>query len=135
MVCTDNNRLVVEINQGCPRGFSFTINQKIYNYNTNEYDKQPIDLTGLTINIQIKKAPYYQLPTLINKNITEKEDVTQGQIVDPLNGKFTLQITKQESTFLNPGEYALMIYMIDQDTCTNLSSNKNDYAIYRVCYQ
>ena len=73
--------------------------------------------------------------SLIEKNITEVEDLTQGQITEPADGKFTLQITKDDSVKLNPGEYALVINMVDKDTLTHLSGDGNNYAIYRVCYQ
>lgn len=134
MVC-NSNRLVLEINQGCPRGFGFTLKQKVWNNDTNEYNMVPVDLTGLTINVQVKMAPYVTLPALIEKNITEVEDLTQGQITDATNGKFKLQITQEESVKLNPGEYALVINMVDKDTLIHLSGDGNNYAIYRVCYQ
>lgn len=134
MVC-NSDRLVLEINQGCPRGFGFTLKQKVWNNDTNEYNMVPVDLTGLTINVQVKMAPYVTLPALIEKNITEVEDLTQGQITDATNGKFKLQITQEESVKLNPGEYALVINMVDKDTLTHLSGDGNNYAIYRVCYQ
>lgn len=134
MVC-NSDRLVLEINQGCPRGFGFTLKQKVWNNDTNEYNMVPVDLTGLTINVQVKMAPYVTLPALIEKNITEVEDLTQGQITEPTKGKFTLQITQEDSVKLNPGEYALVINMVDKDTLTHLSGDGNNYAIYRVCYQ
>lgn len=134
MVC-NSDRLVLEINQGCPRGFGFTLKQKVWNNDTNEYNMVPVDLTGLTINVQVKMAPYVTLPALIEKNITEVEDLTQGQITEPTNGKFKLQITQEDSVKLNPGEYALVINMVDKDTLTHLSGDGNNYAIYRVCYQ
>lgn len=134
MVC-NSDRLVLEINQGCPRSFGFTLKQKVWNNVTNEYNMVPVDLTGLTINVQVKMAPYVTLPALIEKNITEVEDLTQGQITDATNGKFKLQITQEESVKLNPGEYALVINMVDKDTLTHLSGDGNNYAIYRVCYQ
>lgn len=134
MVC-NSDRLVLEINQGCPRGFGFTLKQKVWNNDTNKYNMVPVDLTGLTINVQVKMAPYITLPALIEKNITEVEDLTQGQITDATNGKFKLQITQEDSVKLNPGEYALVINMVDKDTLTHLSGDGNNYAIYRVCYQ
>lgn len=129
------DKIVLEVNQGCPRGFGFTLKMKVWNNETNEYDIVPVDLTGLTINVQIKMAPYVTLPALIEKNITEVEDLTQGQITDAINGKFTLQITQEESVKLNPGEYALIMNMVDKDTLTHLSGSGNNYGIYRVCYQ
>lgn len=129
------DKIVLEVNQGCPRGFGFTLKMKVWNNDTGEYDIVPVDLTGLTINVQIKMAPYVTLPSLIEKNITETDNATQGQITDATNGKFTLQITQEESVKLNPGEYALIINMVDKDTLTHLSGSGNNYGIYRVCYQ
>lgn len=128
-------RLVLQVNQGCPRGFGFTLQQKVYDSETDAYDIVPVDITGLTIHVQVKKAPYTKLPALIDKKITEDSEPEVGEITDPVDGKFTLQITKEESEKLIPGEYALVIDMVDQDTYTHLSGEGNNYAIYRVCYQ
>lgn len=128
-------RLVLQVNQGCPRGFGFTLHQRVYYSDTDSYNIVPVDLTGLTIQVQVKKAPYEKLPALIDKEITEDSDGEVGQITEPLNGKFTLQITEEESKALIPGEYALIINMVDKDTYTHLSGDGNNYAIYRVCYQ
>lgn len=128
------DKLVLEINQGCPRGFGFTIKQKIYN--EDEVTYTPLDLTGLEVEFLVKKAPYYKLPSLIEKYITEATDLADvGQITDASNGKFYVQITLQDSIKLPPGEYALMIRIIDKDTVSHLSGDGNNYAIYRVCYQ
>lgn len=132
MVC--NNKLVLEINQGCPRGFGFTLNQRVCNLETGEYDIKPLDLTGLTIVFQVKAAPYYALKALIDKEITENESV-DGYINNPQEGKFIVNITQEDSIKLPPKEYALMILLKDGDTTTHLSGDGNCYAIYRVCYQ
>lgn len=129
-----NEKLVVEVNQGCPRGYQFTINQRILN-NDCEYNITPLNLTGLTINVQIKKAPYYKLPALIEKNINESSDADTGFIENASEGRFVLQINKEDSIKLPPGEYSLLIQIIDQDTYTHLSGDGDNYAIYRVCYQ
>lgn len=128
------DKLVLEINQGCPRGYGFTIRQKVYNEDDITYS--PLDLTGLEVEFLVKKAPYYKLPNLIEKHITETTSlVDTGQITDGVNGQFYVQINQDESVKLPPGEYALMIRIIDKDTVSHLSGDGNNYAIYRVCYQ
>lgn len=129
------DKLILQVNEGCPRGFLFTIKQKIYNTNTGDYEIKPLDLTGLTIRVEIKKAPYYKLKPLIQKDITEQEQPEIGFIQDAVNGKFCLQINQDDSIMLPHGEYALMVTIIDGDTYTHLSGNGDNYAIYRVCYQ
>lgn len=129
------NKLVLEVNQGCPRGYAFTVRQKVYNDEGN-ITYNPLDLTGMTIEFLVKKAPYYKLPSLISKYITESSStIDTGQITDGANGQFMVQITQEESVKLPPGEYALIIRIIDKDTVNHLSGDGNNYAIYRVCYQ
>lgn len=129
------NKLVLEVNQGCPRGYAFTVNQRICNTD-GSYSTSPLDLTGMTIEFLVKKAPYYKLPSLIEKHITETSSLTDtGQITDSENGQFFIQINQDESVKLPPGEYALIIRIIDKDTVSHLSGDGNNYAIYRVCYQ
>lgn len=128
-------KLVMEVNQGCSRGFAFTIKQRTYN-NEGELQLVPLDLQGMEIEFLVKKSPYYKLPSLIEKHITETSSlVDTGQITDGLNGQFFVQITLEESTKLPPGEYALMMRIVDKDTVNHISGDGNNYAIYRVCYQ
>lgn len=129
------DKLVIEVNQGCPRGFAFTIKQKTYN-NEGDLELIPLDLQGMEIEFLVKKSPYYKLPSLIEKHITETSSlVDTGQITDGVNGQFFVQITLEESVKLPPGEYALMMRIIDKDTVNHISGDGNNYAIYRVCYQ
>lgn len=130
------DKLVLEINQGCPRGYAFTINQKVYGDDNTIYTLEPLDLTGMEIEFLVKKAPYYKLPSLISKMISETSSlVDTGQITDAKNGQFFVQITQEESIKLPVGEYALMMRIIDKDTVNHISGDGNNYAIYRVCYQ
>lgn len=129
------DKLVLEVNQGCPRGYAFTIKQKVCN-SDGSYNIVPLDLSGMTIEFLVKKAPYYKLPNLIAKYITESSSlVDMGQITDAKNGQFFVQITQEESVKLPPGEYALVIRIVDKDTVNHISGDGNNYAIYRVCYQ
>lgn len=125
MVC-HHDRMVVEVNQGCPRGFSFTLLQ----------DEQPMDLTNLTVLFQVKISPYFKLPSLIEKEVTEDSDrTTVGVITDPTQGVFQIQLTMEDTLKLPPDDYPLMITIVDKDTRTNISSDGNYNAVFRVCHQ
>lgn len=138
MSCNNGKHLVLEINQGCPRGYSFTINQTHYTLDEdgNEIGViEPLDLTGYTIEFRVKEAPYYKLKSLISKDITTTEDLTQGWISEPAEGKFQVQLTKEDTLKLPPKDYALCVYIKDKDTFTNISGDGNRFAIFRVCTQ
>lgn len=125
MACPDLDELVLEVKQGEARGFSFTINQ----------DSIPFDLTGWTVDVQIKNAPYYQIPCMVEKIITETSDLnTVGRIMNPTEGQFTLQINK-EDTLYPPFDYYLTIFLTDGTQNINISGDGNYKAIYRVCTQ
>lgn len=138
MSCNNGSHLVLEINQGCPRGYSFTINQKHSSIDEEGNEIQvltPLDITGYTVQFRVKEAPYYKLKDLIAKDITEVEDATKGVITNPTEGKFTVQITLEDTLKLPPNDYALCIYLKDEDTFTNISGDGNRFAIFRVCTQ
>lgn len=131
---TLDNRLVLEINQGCPRGFNFKLEQ-IDEDDTGQGSISPLDISGLTVRVEIKKAPYANLPALIKKDITETSESDVGVITNGQAGEFTIQINEEESKKLNPGDYALVVCLVDGETYTHLSGDGNVYALYRVCYQ
>lgn len=138
MVCDNGKHLVLEVNQGCPRGYSFTIKQQIRGINEEGNEiiiLEPLDLTGYTIQFRIKEAPYYKLKSLISKDITEVEDFTQGVIGEPTEGRFQVQLTMEDTLKLPPKDYALCIYIKDKETFTNISGDGNKFAIFRVCTQ
>lgn len=138
MTCNNNEHLVLEINQGCPRGYSFTINQQTRGINEDGNEIiviEPLDLTGYTIEFRVKEAPYYKLPSLISKDITENEVPTVGFIEEPTEGKFQVQLTMEDTLKLPPRDYALCVYLKDKDTFTNISGDGNRFAIFRVCTQ
>lgn len=138
MSCNNGKHLVLEVNQGYPRGYSFTINQTHYTLDEdgNEIGViEPLDLTGYTIEFRVKEAPYYKLKSLISKDITEVEDLTQGWISEPTEGKFQVQLTKEDTLKLPPKDYALCVYIKNQDTFTNISGDGNKFAIFRICTQ
>ena len=125
MSCPNLDELVLEVKQGEARGFNFTINQ----------DGTPFDLTGWTVNVQIKNAPYYSIPPMVEKIITETSDLnTAGRIMSPTEGQFTLQIN-QEDALYPPFDYYLTIFLTDGTQNINISGDGNYNAIYRVCTQ
>lgn len=138
MSCNNGKHLVLEINQGCPRGYSFTINQTHYTLDEDGNEVgviEPLDLTGYTIEFRVKEAPYYKLKSLISKDITTTEDLAQGWISEPTEGKFQVQLTMEDTLKLPPKDYALCVYIKDRDTFTNISGDGNKFAIFRVCTQ
>ena len=139
MACNNGEHLVLEINQGCPRGYSFTINQQHTAIDPDTGDEivviEPLDLTGLTVEFRVKEAPYYKLKSLISKDITTTEDLAKGWISEPTLGQFQVQLTMEDTLKLPPKDYALCIYLKDKDTFTNISGDGNRFAIFRVCTQ
>lgn len=128
------NRLVMEVNQGCPRGFSFTLLQSRINSESGETEQVPIDLTNYTVRFRVKAAPYYKLENLIQKDITTTSDSQSvGIITNPTDGKFQVQLTMEDTLKLPPAEYALCIYLDNNGCMTNISGEGNRYAIFRVC--
>lgn len=125
MVCQDA-RLVLEIKQGESRGFGFTIEQ----------DNQPMNLTGFTVLFEVKRSPYFVLPAIITKTITEtSSDIDTGRISYPLEGKFKVIITEDETIKYNPADYFLIITLIDQDTKIIISGEGDTSGIFRICKQ
>lgn len=137
MSCECNNHLILEINQGAPRNYGFTINQNIYTIvdNQEQIVQNPVDLTNTKVIFQVKEAPYYKLKPLIEKIITNEEQVGVGVITSPTDGKFTVAITLDDTLLLPPKDYALCIYLDTNGSFTNISGEGNKYAIFRVCTQ
>lgn len=130
------NRLVMEVNQGCARGYAFTLLQNVCNSYTGEYEEQPLDLTRYSVEFQVKLSPYFKIRPLIAKSITTDSDsATVGVITDPENGVFQVQLTQADTLKLPPRDYSLCIYLkeLDCDVWTNISGEGNKFAIFRVC--
>lgn len=107
----------------------------MFNTETQEYEIKPFDLTGLEVHFQVKIAPYFNLPSLIDKIISEtSSEVDVGLISYPTEGKFKVQITEQEA-LRNPYDYALIITVVDKDTKYIISGEGNTSGIFRVCKQ
>ena len=131
----DCERLVMEINQGEDRAFGFTIYTRYCDEETGENVSQPYDLTGKTIVFQIKKAPYYSIPPIIEKEITETSDeYNVGNIYNPTGGQFKIQIV-QEETLFPPMDYYAIIRCKDQTQEFAIAGEGNKSGIFRICKQ
>ena len=137
MVCSNHNRLVVEVNQGCPRGFGFTLLEKVYSPSGDTYEERPVNLTDQAIEVKVKMAPYDKLPALISKLVTSDSDNTiDGMINNPTQGEFVVYFTQEDTVKLPPNDYALIMRLIGNGTSVyHLSGDGNNYAIFRVCYE
>lgn len=129
------DRLVMEINQGEDRAFGFTIYTRYCNQETGQDVSEPYDLTGKTIVFQIKKAPYYAIPALIEKEITETSDeYSIGNIYNPTGGQFKIQVV-QEETLYPPDDYYAIIRCKDQTQEFAIAGEGNKSGIFRICKQ
>lgn len=136
MVCSNHDRMVVELNQGCPRGFGFTLLQKMVVDNNVELEI-PVNLTDQSIEVEVKTAPYAKLPALIHKVVSATSDtITDGIITDPATGQFVVQFTHEDTVKLPPNDYALIMRLLGNDTSVfHLSGDGNNYSILRICYE
>lgn len=137
MSCKCSTHLILEINQGCPRSYGFTINQKVYTEKDGITIEKiiPLDLSGMEVVFQVKEAPYFKLKPLISKVLNETENDI-GFITDAVNGKFQVHISLDDTLKLPPKDYALCIYLRGgDDNYTNISGDGNSFAIFRICTQ
>lgn len=110
----EEKRLILEINQGCPRGYDFTILQ----------NDLPMNLLDYNVIAQVKYEPYFNLTPLIEIRTEGRED-----------GTFTLNFTEEDTLKLPPDDYALVVLLEQNGVVTNISGEGNIYSIFRVCYQ
>ena len=117
------SELKVPVKQGEELNIGFTIKQ----------DGEAMDLSSYTIHFQVKKVPLVTAPAMIDKYITTVSDInTIGQINTPLEGKFVVHLTEEDTSF-PPGEYALII-AIEADNFVDIISSKCcNKAIYKIC--
>lgn len=122
-----NNRLILEVKQGENRSFNFTLLQ----YDNNN-EETPIDLTGYTVEFEVRVMPYVNTPPIF----TKKLDVTatqDGQINDPTNGKFFVYIYSSDIDNLPPQDYYLSIYIVNGVIRTAISGDGDNSSIIRFC--
>lgn len=127
MTCV-HKRLVMKIKSGESRSFGFTIqsrDNKIYT---------PLDISGYTVEFEIKKYPYFTVDPIIKKKITETQDDINGWIYNPTQGKFTVAITLEDQEVLVPEkEYYVIITLINGTTRLIISGEGEHSGIFKVC--
>lgn len=126
MACDCNNdRIEMIIKQG---------EQRSYVFNITDSNKNPVDLSGTTIEVQIKTYPLYKVKSLI-EIILDASPSENGYINDQENGQFTLTITEDQSGNLPPKEYYVIITMVRGDNRVIISGEGNLSGILKVCRQ
>lgn len=125
----------MDVVQGTDRGYDFSINQRLYNNETETYETTPFNLTDWTINFYVKPAPYYSVEPMITKIITTTSDqATVGQITDPENGQFTVQVVKEE-TLYPPYDYYLIIELTNGSQIISITRDGNHKSVFRILTQ
>lgn len=102
--CNDD-RIEVVIKQG---------EQRSYVFNITDREGNPVNLTGSTIEVQIKKYPLYKVKS-IYEMVLDIASSENGYINNPEGGQFTLTITEEQSGNLNPDEYYIIITLVTGD--------------------
>lgn len=121
------NRLLVEVKQGEARSFGFTVTSS---QGTLE---QPLDLTGCTISMEIRKTPYVSVETILTKQITSTPS-DDGYIQSPTTGEFQFNISEEETSTIPPNDYYLSMYVKRPDgSIFCISAEGNNSGIFRFC--
>lgn len=126
-----NKALILSLPQGTSRSYEFTINSK------DDLDEIiPFDLTEYEVLFQVKSGYYESLPALIEKNITLTSDRnTVGDINEPTEGKFNVWIDYDDYKELSPGEYPLIIHLVQNEQMFNISKIYNRRSVFRISEQ
>lgn len=126
MSCDCNNdRIEMLIKQGEQRSYVFNITDK---------DKNPVDLSSSSIEVQIKTYPLYKVKSLYDI-ILDTNSSEYGYINDPTNGQFTLTITEEISGNLSPKEYYIIITMVTGENRVIISGEGQLSGVLVVCRQ
>lgn len=126
MSCDCNNdRIEMLIKQGEQRSYVFNITDK---------DKNPVDLSNSSIEVQIKTYPLYKVKSLYDI-ILDTNSSEYGYINDPTNGQFTLTITEEISGNLSPKEYYIIITMVTGENRVIISGEGQLSGVLVVCRQ
>lgn len=126
MSCDCNNdRIEMLIKQGEQRSYVFNITDK---------DKNPVDLSNSSIEVQIKTYPLYKVKSLYDI-ILDTNSSEHGYINDPTNGQFTLTITEEISGNLSPKEYYIIITMVTGENRVIISGEGQLSGVLVVCRQ
>lgn len=113
----------------CKQGEEFNLGFTI------KCNDSPMDLSTYTVKVQVKNIPSEFDKPIIDKEITTTSDINEvGIIDDPLNGRFILHLTPEDTKY-PIGEYYLVI-SINSDYYSNIISSGNcGTAQFFICEQ
>lgn len=98
-------------------------------------DGQPLDLSLAEIVVEVKEGPYIQLEPMFRKVITVTSDpATDGQIIDPLNGRFQIRLNAEDTSY-PPNTYSLVVFLKTAGQEDIISADFCNNGEYRVCTQ
>ena len=118
-------RVILKLKQGEALPISMKIKQ----------DGEALDLTGYTIRLQVKDAPYVNVEPIFEKVITEESDInTVGQITSAGSGQFQVMFTEEDTSYPT-AEYSLVIFLDNGTTKDIISSNCCCGGQYIICPQ
>ena len=120
-----NNKLIVNVKQGEALSIDMVIKS----------DGEPVDLTNSTIKVEVKKAPYVDFEPMFTKTITvDSDQLIDGQIVDPLNGRFQVRFNVEDTSY-PPNSYYLVVFFDHGPNNDIISSDYCNNGEYRICTQ
>lgn len=126
MTCDCNkDRIELLVKQGTSQSYNFTVRGK---------DGTPLDLTDYVIQVDIKKYPLAKVQSLISNTITV-DSTDAGQITNVNGGQFTIRITEDMSTSLNPDTYYIQVMLVNQDNRIIISGEGDKSGVLRICRQ
>ena len=127
MACNCNeDRLILNVKQGEDKSFSIAIKDKQSN---------PVDLTGYTVEVNIKKYPLFKVDSLITK-VFGVTPVDGSYIADAEDGEIILKILAEETIKLNPDFYYLIITLINGNGNRTIISGEGDKSgVLKICNQ
>ena len=126
MTCDCNkDKLELLVKQGTSQSYNFTVRNK---------DGTPLDLSGYFIRVDIKKYPLAKVQSLVSWDITVNSS-EGGQITSVTEGKFTVKISSDVSTNLDPNVYYIVIMLISPDNQIIISGEGDKSGILKICRQ
>ena len=105
--------------------------QRSYIFNITDREGNPVNLSGCTIEIQVKNYPLYKVKSLI-EIILSQANTENGYINNVDGGQFTLIITEEQSSSLPPKDYYLIITLIKSDSRIIISGEGSSSGILVV---
>lgn len=98
-------------------------------------DGEPLDLSNAEIVVEVKEGPYIQLEPMFRKVITTSSDpMVDGQIIDPLNGRFQIRLNVEDTSY-PPNTYSLVVFLNTGGQEDIISADYCNNGEYRVCTQ